>query len=119
MKQYVFPEPSEFSFEKVGIKGKIFPTAETVSRTEFVLIQTEAGHETVIIEHECDFIYYILEGEGYFVIEKKKQLCSQGDLVVIPAGTEFTYKGKLKMLLNVTPPYWPEQEEVVNNDGSH
>jgi mannose-6-phosphate isomerase-like protein (cupin superfamily) len=79
-----------------------------------VLVETEQGHETIIIEHKSDFIYYILEGNGYFVINDDKETCSQGDLVVIPAGTKFTYKGKLKMLLSCTPPWKEEQEETPN-----
>jgi hypothetical protein len=35
-------------------------------------------------------------------------------MVIIPRGTPFTYKGKLKMLLTVTPPFYPEQEEVIS-----
>ena len=98
---YVLKAPKEFSFEKVGIKGKIFPAQDLISSTNFVLIETENGHETTIIEHKSDFIYYILEGNGYFLINDTKEECSQGDLVVIPAGTKFTYKGKLKTALNV------------------
>ena len=78
------------------------------------LIEAETGHETTIIEHECDFIYYILDGQGYFVVDGEKEECKIGDLVVIPAGKKFTYKGRLKMLLNVTPPWREEQEETVD-----
>lgn len=109
----VLREPKDISFERSGIVGKVFPTSEITSKSNFVLISTDKGHETTIIEHESDFVYYILEGEGYFEIEDEKQKCSKGDLVVIPAGAKFTYKGKLKMLLCVTPPWRKEQEEIV------
>ena len=49
------------------------------------------------------FSYYILKGSGHFIIDDKKETCEPGDLVIIPAGSKFTYKGSLRMLLNVTP----------------
>jgi len=110
---YVFHPPKEWSFEKVGIKGKVFPTKDLTDKTQFFLVETEKGHETTIIEHESDFIYYILEGKGYFIINDIKEECSKGDLVVIPAGTKFTYKGKFKMIASSTPPWKEEQEETL------
>lgn len=110
---HVHKEPTELSFNRVGVQGKIFPTSQLTNRTEFLIITTVTGHETTIIEHECDFSYYILEGSGTFIINDIKESCRVGDIVVIPAGNKFTYRGKLKMLLNVTPPFRPEQEQVV------
>ncbi|UMX47884.1 MAG: AraC family ligand binding domain-containing protein [Candidatus Nealsonbacteria bacterium DGGOD1a] len=77
------------------------------------MIETQSGHETTICQRECDFCYYILEGNGYFEINSGREDCTAGDLVVIPAGNKFTYKGKMKMLLNCTPPWCVEQEEMV------
>lgn len=111
---YVIKEPKEFSFEKVGIKGKIFPITNLVQSTSLVLVETQLGHETTIIEQASDFIYYILEGNGYFVINNLKEECFHGDLIVIPARTKFTYKGTFKMLLSCTPPWREEQEKTLN-----
>lgn len=110
---YVIKEPKENSFGKAGVKGKIFPIENLTSKTQYFLVETEKGHITTIIEHDCDFIYYILEGNGYFMINGRKEDCSRGDLVVVPAGAKFTYKGKLKMIATSTPPWYEIQEEVV------
>lgn len=110
---YVLKEPSDISFDKVGIKGKIFPTKELLNKAGFVLIQTQTGHETTIIEHDSDFIYYVLEGSGSFIINSTEEACTAGDLVVVPAGSTFTYTGHLKMLLTTTPPWREEQEETL------
>ncbi|HCS78427.1 TPA: hypothetical protein DIV55_01655 [Patescibacteria group bacterium] len=58
-------------------------------------------------------IYFILEGKGHFIINEVKEGCSKGDLVVIPAGTIFTYEGKFRLLLSCTPPWKIEQEETL------
>jgi mannose-6-phosphate isomerase-like protein (cupin superfamily) len=110
---YVLKEPQEFNIDKAGIKGKIFSTQNLTSKTQYFLVETEKGHETTIIEHKCDFIYYVLEGSGYFEIEGEKENCEKGNLVVIPAGKKFTYKGKLKMMATSTPPWRAYQEETL------
>jgi mannose-6-phosphate isomerase-like protein (cupin superfamily) len=111
---YVLKQSTQPSFEKVGIKGKIFPTKELVGEDAgYVLVETATGHETTIIEHESIFTYYILEGSGYFEINDEREDCAAGDLVVVPKGAKFTYKGKLKMLLITTPAWREEQEETV------
>jgi mannose-6-phosphate isomerase-like protein (cupin superfamily) len=109
---YVLHEPPSISFEKVGIKGKIFPSRELADNAGFVLIETETGHETTIIEHESNFVYYVLEGSGVFEVNGEPEACTAGDLVVMPMGSKFTYKGKLKMLLISTPPWREDQEET-------
>jgi len=110
---YVIKEPKDFDFEKVGIKGKIFPIKNLTRKTHFVIIEAEKGHNTKIIEHESDFVYYILAGKGYFEIDGEKEECEAGNLVVIPAGHKFIYKGNLRMLLSSTPPWREEQEETI------
>ncbi|MFA6090067.1 MAG: AraC family ligand binding domain-containing protein [Candidatus Woesearchaeota archaeon] len=113
MNTHVLKTPIDYSFEKVGIKGKKFSVADLTTRAGVVIIKTDKGHETTLIEHECDFIYYILEGSGYFLINDQKEECTSGDLVVIPAGSKFRYVGKIKMLLISTPAFFPEQEETL------
>jgi len=110
---YIFHLPEEYSFEKVGIKGKNFFTESLSKKAKFSIIETEKGHETKIRQKECTFIYYILEGEGIFEIGEEKEKCKNGDLVVIPNNLIFRYTGKMRMLL-VSIPWWrPEQEETL------
>ena len=110
---YVQKLPQKISFDKVGIRGKIYPKVSDSQKSHFLVIETEKGHETKILEKECDFYYFILEGKGQFEIDGVKEKCEKGDLVVIPKGKAFQYFGKLKMLLVTTPVWWPEQEETL------
>ena len=113
MSTHILKKPTNYSFEKVGIKGKAFPVVDIAKKTGVCIIETEKGHESTIIEHECDFIYYILEGTGYFGNKWKKELFEKDDLVVIPSNSIFKYTGNCKMLLITTPAFYPEQEETV------
>jgi len=110
---YVFHAPKEYSFEKVGEKGKTFGVQSSSENIEFTVIETDGGHETKIIEKECRFFYYILEGSGSFDIDGNVERCSQGDLVVVPTNVAFQYTGKMKMLLVSTPWWFPEQEVTL------
>lgn len=110
---YVFHLPKEYSFEKVGIKGKNFSTEELSKKAKFSIIETEQGHETRIREKECIFVYYILERKGSFEIEGQKEECRKGDLVVIPNNLAFRYTGTMRMLLITIPWWYPEQEETL------
>ena len=109
---YVQKLPQNFSFEKVGIKGKRFPKIDN-QKSGFCIVETEKGHETRIVENKCDFYYYILEGSGSFDVGGMKEECVKGDLVMIPARESFQYFGKLKMLLISTPPWYLEQEVTL------
>ena len=110
MKTHVLKLPNDYSFEKVGIKGKKFSVGDITQKTGICQIETEGGHKTTIIQHECDFIYHVLDGEGYFVIDSQSENCIKGDLVVVPADSKFRYVGDLKMLLITTSAFYPEQE---------
>ena len=109
----VITEPADISFDKAGVKGKIFPTDQLTNSAEFILISTDQGHETKIIQHKSTFSYYVIEGSGHFEIEDIIQECKTGDMVVIPAGSKFRYSGRLKLLLIVTPPWREDQEETI------
>lgn len=110
---YVFHLPKEYSFEKVGIKGKTFNTKDLFEEAEFTVIETEKGHETLIREKECTFVYFILDGKGSFEIGGEIENCRRGDLVIVPKNTVFKYRGKMKMLLVSTPWWYAEQEETL------
>jgi hypothetical protein len=64
--RYALPEPKNWDFERAGVRGKAFPTNELTGHAGFLIIETETGHETTIIERESDFIYYIISGSGTF-----------------------------------------------------
>ena len=95
---FVIKEPENYSFDKIGHKGKIFPSDCITDKTQFVLLEVENGINVTLCQKKCDYAYYILEGAGYFEINGAREDCAVGDLVVIPAGNKFTYKGKMKLL---------------------
>lgn len=109
----VLKEPEQYTFQKFGIRGKAFPSWGLNSDVQFYIIDTDTGHETTVIEHESDFAFYILNGEGDFIIDDVTEHAVVGDLVVVSAGSKFTYKGQLRMFVTVNPPWLENQEEAI------
>lgn len=112
--KYIYHEPSEYGFKDVnGHDGKFFGTD---SRTSHLIIECKDKLTVSLIQNKVEFNYYILEGEGYFILEDKKQTVNKGDLVVIPPGTKYSFGGKLKMHLINTPHWSQEQETIIQED---
>ena len=109
----VVKEPKKWDFDKIGHRGKIFPTSDLSSKGQVVVIETEKGLDVSLIQHKCDYFYYVLKGSGTFVLNDEEESCGEGDLVVVPAGSKYSFKGKLKLLLFSTPPWSQGQEEVI------
>jgi mannose-6-phosphate isomerase-like protein (cupin superfamily) len=114
--KYVFSEPAEPAFDKIGHTGKIFGAKSGF--TNHLVIETEEGISKSLIEHKSEFNYYVIDGTGEFVIAGDRYPCHPGDLIVIPPGTVFTFNGKLKLLLINTPGFSPEQEEELPKEAA-
>ena len=59
---------------------------------------------------KSDFVYYILEGKGTWIVEDREVDVRAGDVVVVPSGKRFWFRGRLKQIC-VTVPAWEEQYE--------
>jgi mannose-6-phosphate isomerase class I len=69
------------------------------------IIDSYKGHEKYCTNRLSTHIYYILNGNGKFKIKNEIYDVQTGDIVEIPANTEFVYAGKMKMLLIMNPPF--------------
>lgn len=98
--------------QRKGLAIRVFPTSLS-KKTEFIYVESEIGHGPVVIQRVSDFSYFIVEGSGEFEIDKKIELCKKGDLIVIPAGTPYTYRGKMNIVASSTPPWTAEQQMTV------
>ncbi|MEV0231346.1 AraC family ligand binding domain-containing protein [Nonomuraea sp. NPDC050786] len=115
MTTHVFVEPAEWSFDKLGHRGKLFGSSGRLTSSSHLIIEITGRVPARLLQQECDFVYYVIEGRGTFHIEDRCEHCNPGDLVTIPKGSKFTYEGDgLRMLLTSTPPWWPGQEQVFD-----
>lgn len=106
----VFKPEDAAVIEKHGVKMRIY-TTKAESRNAAVLYQeTQKGHKEEFLHEKSDFIYYILEGSGVWIVEDREFEARAGDVVVVPAGKRFWFRGNLKQVC-VTAPAWEEQYE--------
>lgn len=70
-------------------------------------IDMMTGHKFYQIESESIHIYYVLEGSGKANINGTIYDIESGDTIEIPVNTEFAFKGKLKMIEIMNPPFNP------------
>jgi mannose-6-phosphate isomerase-like protein (cupin superfamily) len=112
MTQHVFHEPEEYEFkDRDGHDGKFFSTNSKYSG--HLIVECHDKLRVSLIQHEVEFNYYIINGQGEFVFnDTDVQPVKMGDLIVVAPGTKYTFRGELKMLLINTPSYSPEQEEI-------
>lgn len=109
-KSVVFRHENAAVIEKHGVKMRIY-TTKAESRNAAVLYQeTQAGHAEEFLHERSDFIYYILEGNGIWTVEDREFEAGAGDVVIVPAGKRFWFRGNLKQVC-VTAPAWEEEYE--------
>lgn len=111
MKQYKYTTKDANTFNKHGIDITVFN--EGVPGANVVFISVEKGHFQEFYDIKSHFTYYIVEGEGTFVLNDERIKVKATDLLVIPPKTRIHYFGKMKMVLTVSPAFNEDNERHV------
>lgn len=112
MTKYVYSEDESKHISKHGIELKVYgPLNDDI---DFKRVSVEEGHFEEF-KSTSWFIYYILKGNGIFVLNDEHVAVKEGDIVSIPPNTRIHYFGKLEFTLIVTPP-WKAENEVHIRD---
>lgn len=104
----------EPTFEQKGLKGYRFPLEN--KELEIYYCDVSQGHDNYIISKKCYHLYYILEGNGTFEIEGVVQDITKGSFIEVPPHKEYTYSGKMKLLLIMNPPWFEANEKVTRSN---
>jgi mannose-6-phosphate isomerase-like protein (cupin superfamily)/SAM-dependent methyltransferase len=92
------------SFDTKGLFGYEFGPLEQKD-FDILYVEVEKGHDTFIVSKRITRIYYILSGSGYFTIADRRYDVSPGMLVEIPPNLEYSYSGKMKLIV-ICKPRW-------------
>jgi chemotaxis methyl-accepting protein methylase len=101
---YVFSPPASASFIGKGLVGYSFGPLRQEDMDVYY-IESEKGHDAFLISKKITRFWYILSGEGYFIIDGQKYDVGPGMLVEVPPKVEFCYSGKMT-LLGFAKPRW-------------
>lgn len=114
-RRVVFKPEDAAVIEKKGVKMRIYTTKAESENAGILYQETHKGHTEEFLHEKSDFIYYILEGDGVWIVEDKEFEARAGDVVVVPAGKRFWFRGNLKQVC-ITAPAWEEQYECHIRD---
>lgn len=103
------PEESEV-IEKHGVSMRVYTTKEDCSNAAILYQETDTGHAEEFVHEKSDFLYYVLEGSGTWVVEDREFEVRAGDVIVVPSGKRFWFRGNLKQIC-ITAPAWEEKYE--------
>jgi mannose-6-phosphate isomerase-like protein (cupin superfamily) len=112
---YILRLPSYPSFQGRGLKGFQFEPLRN-HELDIHYVEVEKGHDTFMISKRITRFYYILEGRGYFTIDNRKYDVEPSILVEVPPNIEYSYSGRMKLLLIGYPRWFRGNEEVTRNN---
>lgn len=100
-----FPETNDFETEGC-FKGYTLSNGKSGIEVDYIDMIT--GHKFYQKESESIHIYFILEGSGKANINGVEYNLSKSDTIEIPVNTEFCFKGNMKMIEIMNPPFNPK-----------
>jgi hypothetical protein len=102
------------SYSQKGIAG--FPYDIENPAFEIYSVDVQEGHDPYIISKKITQVYYTISGKGVFNSEGEKQAGAEGMLIEVLAKIEYTYYGKMKMLMIGYPPWFEGNEEITKTN---
>lgn len=106
-----FTREKAFQFCWKGIKGWSYTSSKDLSNGSVAVIEVNGNHGKVMSKIS-NRIYYIIEGNGIFIVDGKKLDVKKDDVVIVEKNTPYDYEGKMKLFL-VHIPAWDEAQEVI------
>ena len=101
--KYIKNQSKEMTFSKNGF-SVLLPIIDNTD-ISICFVETEQGRDNYCMCDESTMFYYIINGNGYFIINDEKCPIITGDLIEIPSRHRYSYKGNIKMLEVQTPAF--------------
>lgn len=91
-------------FEREGFSGNVYIDGSNSEGFNALQINVHGKHPKKRILKGNTRAYYVAEGTGTFTLNGEIHNIQQGDLFVIPAGSEYEYQGEMRLFeFNVSP----------------
>ncbi len=99
-----------FTVTKHGVDMWIYGGADGCPQADVAYQETQTGHAEEFYHDTSAFVFYVIEGHGTWVIEDEEFPVEATDVVIVPPGKRFYYRGALKQVC-VTAPAWSAEHE--------
>jgi mannose-6-phosphate isomerase-like protein (cupin superfamily) len=106
----VFHRQKALAFTKQGVGMWVYTSKDDCPQAAVVYQETDRGHAEEFFHDKSAFVFYITEGQGTWVIEGKEYPVAATDVVIVPPGKRFYYRGTLKQVC-ITAPAWEAEHE--------
>lgn len=106
----VFKKTEALKLEKHSVRMWVYNCAEGCPQAGIAYQETETGHAQEFYHDKSAFVFYIIEGRDTWVIEDEEYPVESSDVVFVPPGKRFYYKGRFKQIC-ITAPAWEEKFE--------
>ncbi len=106
----IFKRDEALPIVKNDVSMWVYMGADDSPNASVVYQETEFGHTEEFYHDRSAFIFYVIEGSGVWTIEGREYPVAATDVVVVPPGQRFYYRGKLKQLC-ITAPAWQAEHE--------
>jgi mannose-6-phosphate isomerase-like protein (cupin superfamily) len=91
-------------FEREGFSGDVLVPKEAEMGFTALQVNVHGAHPLKQILRGNTRSYFVTEGMGTFVLNGETRIVNRGDLVVIPAGSQYEYQGEMTLFeFNVSP----------------
>lgn len=111
LEHYKHTKKDAADVQKHGVDLTIYGGETPEANT--VLVSVKEGHFEEFKNVRSQFSYYIIKGEGTFVLDDEKVEVNATDLIVAPPGTRIHYFGAMVLLLTVSPAFNEQDEQHV------
>jgi len=111
----VFHKKDAFHTSKNGVDMWIYNGKAECAEAAVVYQETTAGHAEEFRHAKSEFIFFIIEGSGEWIIEDESFPVAAQDVVIVPKGKRFYYRGNLRQVCVTAPAWEPEYEEHIRD----
>jgi mannose-6-phosphate isomerase-like protein (cupin superfamily) len=73
------------------------------------------GKSKFILEHDCNFVIYIINGKGKICAGEEVFDVEVGDVVFVPKENKFAAEGDMEYITVDTPAFYMEQSEEIED----
>lgn len=109
----IFKRKNAFHVSKNEVDMWVYNGKEQLESAAVAYQETRVGHGEEFRHSKSAFVYYIIEGSGEWLIEDESFRVEATDVVIVPPGKRFYYRGNLKQVCITAPAWEPQYEEVV------
>lgn len=99
-----FNKETAVRFSWNGVKGWALSSVLDCPSLSMAYFEIDGGHGTVKSK-KSDRAYYVLDGQGKFIINGKEFQVMKGDGIIVPKNTFYDYVGEMKLILVHVPAF--------------